>query len=74
MLDKLCAVGRVVWWRPSEGGEARKTGPIRGTPIVLCERDALPHWQEAGGATNEAPPTSTRSASWNPTPTPMAAR
>lgn len=52
MLDKLCAVGRVAWWRPTEGGEAaaRKTGPIRGTPVLLCERDALPHWQEAAGA------------------------
>ena len=24
MLDKLCAVGRVVWWRPSDGGDAQK--------------------------------------------------
>jgi len=52
MLDKLCAVGRVAWWRPVEAGDAagRKTGPIRGTPILLCERDALPHWQQAAGA------------------------
>ncbi|HEX6708323.1 MAG TPA: DEAD/DEAH box helicase [Albitalea sp.] len=57
MLDKLCAVGRVVWWRPSDAGsDARKTGPIRGTPIVLCERDALTHWQEAAGAGDEEPP------------------
>ncbi|HSW22899.1 MAG TPA: ATP-dependent DNA helicase, partial [Burkholderiaceae bacterium] len=62
MLDKLCAVGRVVWWRPAEGGDAHKTGPIRGTPIVLCERDALPHWQQAGGAMNSAedPPLSSK--------------
>jgi ATP-dependent Lhr-like helicase len=52
MLDRLCASGRVVWWRPSEGGDAaaRKSGPIRGTPILLCEREALPHWQQAAGA------------------------
>jgi len=52
MLDKLCTVGRVAWWRPVEAGDAagRKTGPIRGTPILLCERDALPHWQQAAGA------------------------
>lgn len=52
MLDKLCAVGRVVWWRPVSAGEAaeRKTGPIRGTPVLLCEREALPHWQQAAGA------------------------
>ncbi|MFC5498243.1 DEAD/DEAH box helicase [Caenimonas terrae] len=64
MLDKLCAVGRVAWWRPTVGQAAgeqvvrsgeeervpRKTGPIRGTPVLLCERDALPHWQQAAGA------------------------
>ena len=49
MLDRLCAVGRVVWWRPTEATEARRSGPIRGTPIVLCEREALPHWQQASG-------------------------
>ena len=58
MLDKLCAVGRIVWWRPGEGGESHRTGPIRGTPIVLCERAALPHWQQAGGATDDEPPLS----------------
>lgn len=63
MLDKLCAVGRMAWWRPTlrqaqgeKPGQApdervpRKTGPIRGTPVLLCERDALPHWQQAAGA------------------------
>ncbi|HSV46161.1 MAG TPA: ATP-dependent DNA helicase, partial [Ramlibacter sp.] len=51
MLDKLCAVGRVAWWRPAEAGDAasRKTGPIRGTPVLLCEREALAHWQQAAG-------------------------
>jgi len=58
MLDKLCAVGRVVWWRPSEGVESHRTGPIRGTPIALYERDALPHWQAATGAMNDEPPLS----------------
>jgi ATP-dependent Lhr-like helicase len=58
MLDRLCAAGRVVWWRPGDGGEpTARSGPIRGTPIVLCERDALAHWQQAtsGDATGEAP-------------------
>ncbi|MDB5940794.1 MAG: box helicase [Ramlibacter sp.] len=52
MLDKLCAVGRMAWWRPVEPGNTadRKTGPIRGTPVLLCERDALAHWQQAAGA------------------------
>ena len=58
MLDKLCAVGRVAWWRPCEAAASHRTGPIRGTPIVLCERDALPHWQQAGGASTDDPPLS----------------
>ena len=41
-----CGGGR----RDSERGAAQ-TGPIRGTPIVLRERDALAHWQQAAGAT-----------------------
>ena len=57
MLDRLCAAGRVLWWRPGVGngdgnaGEAapRKSGPIRSTPVMLCERDALLHWQQIGG-------------------------
>jgi ATP-dependent helicase Lhr and Lhr-like helicase len=56
MLDKLCATGRVAWWRPTAGAAAAdgavadgkpRTGPIRGTPVLLVERDALPHWQQA---------------------------
>jgi ATP-dependent Lhr-like helicase len=54
MLDKLCAAGRVVWWRPfdKDSGDAgqRKTGPIRGTPILLCERGALANWQQVNRA------------------------
>jgi ATP-dependent helicase Lhr and Lhr-like helicase len=59
MLDKFCAVGRTVWWRPAQASSLRaaeddrtprKTGPIRGTPVLLCERDALSHWQQAAGA------------------------
>ena len=52
MLDKLCAVGRIAWWRPTEAADAaaRRSGPIRGTPVLLCEREALPHWQQAMGA------------------------
>ncbi|MFD1577701.1 DEAD/DEAH box helicase [Ramlibacter ginsenosidimutans] len=51
MLDKLCAVGRVAWWRPAESSEAaaRKSGPIRGTPVLLCEREAMVHWLPAAG-------------------------
>jgi ATP-dependent helicase Lhr and Lhr-like helicase len=62
MLDRLCAAGRVVWWRPTENGETStlKTGPIRGTPIVLCERDALTHWQQAASSATEEAPLSSR--------------
>jgi ATP-dependent Lhr-like helicase len=59
LLDRLCAAGRVVWWRPSEG-EEHKTGPIRGTPVQLCERDALAHWQAAGGSAEHEPPLSSK--------------
>ncbi|HXE49640.1 MAG TPA: ATP-dependent DNA helicase, partial [Ramlibacter sp.] len=52
MLDKLCAVGRIAWWRPAQASDpaGRRTGPISGTPVLLCERDALAHWQQAAGA------------------------
>jgi ATP-dependent Lhr-like helicase len=59
MLDRLCGAGRVAWLRPATGapgGEPRrKTGPIRTTPIVLCERTALGHWHAACGAPEQAP-------------------
>jgi ATP-dependent Lhr-like helicase len=60
MLDRLCAAGRIVWWRPfdrssaSEDEEARRrSGPVRGTPVLLCERDALAHWQRSGGVVSQ---------------------
>ncbi len=65
MLDKLCASGRVAWWRPAEGGAAaeRRSGPVRSTPVVLCERDALVHWQQAaGGPMTGEPPLSPRAS------------
>jgi ATP-dependent Lhr-like helicase len=51
MLDRLCAAGRVGWWRSVDEADAaqRRGGPIRGTPVVLAERDALAHWQQAAG-------------------------
>jgi len=50
-LDRLCAAGRVVWYRPAEpaaGERAPATAPVRTTPITLVERDALVHWQAHG--------------------------
>lgn len=62
MLDRLCAAGRVAWWRPCDDSDAasRKTGPIRGTPVLLCERESLIHWQQAGGALEADAPLSGR--------------
>jgi ATP-dependent Lhr-like helicase len=47
-LDKLCAAGRIAWFRPYEstGSEmSPAASPVRSTPIALVEREALPHWQ-----------------------------
>src|SRR5262249_3022157 len=66
MLDKQCANGRIVWTRPLHGPVSggdenrRKVGPIRTTPILLCERESLAHWQEAGTAPGDATPLSPR--------------
>src|SRR5262245_26543522 len=52
-LDKLCAAGRIVWYRPVEpsGSEiAPAAGPVRSTPIILVERELLAHWQQCRGA------------------------
>jgi ATP-dependent helicase Lhr and Lhr-like helicase len=54
-LDKLCAAGKVAWYRPVEGsaGEiATASGPVRSTPIMLVEREALAHWQKRGGSSD----------------------
>jgi ATP-dependent Lhr-like helicase len=50
-LDKLCAAGRIAWFRPVEatGSElAAASAPVRSTPITLVEREALAHWQKQG--------------------------
>ena len=52
-LDRLCAAGRIAWVRPVEtiGSEfAPSAGPVRSTPIMLVEREALAHWQKSGDA------------------------
>ncbi len=58
MLDRLCSTGQVAWWRPFAPAldeAARKSGPVRATPIVLCERGHLAFWQ-ALPEPGEAPP------------------
>jgi ATP-dependent Lhr-like helicase len=52
-LDKLCAAGRVAWYRQAESTPselAPASAPVRSTPITLVERDALAHWQQRPSA------------------------
>ncbi|MDB5987960.1 MAG: box helicase [Nevskia sp.] len=63
MLDKLCSAGRVVWYRPPGSGAEdgkRKAGPIRTTPILLCERESLGYWQDVGATLDTSAPISPR--------------
>jgi ATP-dependent Lhr-like helicase len=48
-LDKLCAAGRIAWYRQAEATASEitpATTPVRSTPITLVGRDALAHWQK----------------------------
>ncbi|MFL6195659.1 MAG: DEAD/DEAH box helicase [Thermoanaerobaculia bacterium] len=55
-LDALCLAGRWVWGRGtapagnlgSRGG-ARRSGPVRATPLALLSRPGLPLWREIAG-------------------------
>jgi ATP-dependent Lhr-like helicase len=56
-LDKLCAAGRIAWYRPCEAGGseiAPAASPVRSTPIALVEREALAHWQRRGAAADSS--------------------
>jgi ATP-dependent Lhr-like helicase len=54
LLDRLCAAGHVGWFRPAQPADPeRRGGPVRTTPIVLCERDALVHWNALPPADGE---------------------
>ncbi len=58
MLDRLCSAGHVMWWRPyavTLDETARRSGPVRSTPIVLSARAHLGYWQSLPEAA-EAPP------------------
>lgn len=47
-LDQLCATGRIIWQRlPGTSTDARKSAPVRATPIVLLRREHAQHWQSA---------------------------
>ncbi|MDB5968885.1 MAG: box helicase [Hydrocarboniphaga sp.] len=66
MLDRVCSSGRVVWQRPvveTPEGTRRRGGPVRTTPIVLCEREFLAHWsqrRDAEPSSDEERPLSSR--------------
>jgi len=49
MIDRLCTAGRVVWCRPPSSplDERRRSGPVKTTPIVLCERAHWTDWMMA---------------------------
>jgi ATP-dependent Lhr-like helicase len=62
-LDKLCAAGRIAWYRPVEtpvSEIAPASGPVRSTPITLVEREALAHWQKRSVAPDSTEGFSTR--------------
>ncbi|HEX7181235.1 MAG TPA: DEAD/DEAH box helicase [Thermoanaerobaculia bacterium] len=48
-LDALCLAGRYVWGRalPPDKSGARRTGPVRATPVALLARQSLRLWKEA---------------------------
>ena len=54
MLDKLCAAGRIAWWRPVETSRARSRRRRSGTSDADAagEREALAHWQKRGGSSD----------------------
>jgi ATP-dependent Lhr-like helicase len=55
-LDQLCVSGQVCWGRllqPKEGGEGRKAGPVKSTPLNLVQRGNLDLWEALGGAGGE---------------------
>ena len=62
-LDKLCAAGRIAWFRPAEATVSDITpasAPVRSTPIMLVGREALAHWQKRGTKTDFAESFSSR--------------
>jgi ATP-dependent Lhr-like helicase len=56
-LDALCLSGRWVWGRgtaPAPNGGARRSGPVRATPLALLSRGGLDHWREIAGPADPA--------------------
>jgi ATP-dependent Lhr-like helicase len=57
-LDAVLASGEFCWMRPGSepGGEQRKAGPVRSTPIVLLDRGDMAAWSPLVGAGGGAEP------------------
>ncbi|MEA2602459.1 MAG: ATP-dependent helicase Lhr and Lhr-like helicase [Acidobacteriota bacterium] len=56
-LDALCLSGRWVWGRataPAPNGGARRSGPVRATPLALLSRGNLHLWREVAGPIDPA--------------------
>jgi ATP-dependent Lhr-like helicase len=55
-LDQLCVSGQVCWGRllqPKEGGDGRKAGPVKSTPLNLVQRANLDLWEALGAVPGE---------------------
>jgi ATP-dependent Lhr-like helicase len=50
LLDQLCAVGDVVWWRPRPNGAPPpgRTNTVATSPIAIVPRGTLGHWRALG--------------------------
>jgi len=56
-LDGLCLSGEIAWGRlsqPTSGGGARKSGPIRTSPVSLFRRERGEVWRALNGAPDPA--------------------
>jgi ATP-dependent Lhr-like helicase len=56
-LDALCLSGRWVWGRataPAANNGARRSGPVRATPLALLSRGNLHLWREIAGPVDPA--------------------
>ncbi len=55
MLDRLCAAGEIVWWRPRRAAAAGpRPSTVAASPIVLVPRAALNEWRVLSGREQES--------------------
>ncbi len=52
LLDAQCAMGKAMWLRLSvkAGNGSKRTAPVKGAPVALLDRMALPFWRHAAPA------------------------